>query len=62
MSSEIVTALTLSILVFWDFTLFGGGGVFNILQRFDGAAQPTIPEDENSESTTGFLNGRKYYR
>jgi len=60
-SSEVATALTLSILVFWDFTLFGGE--FNILQRFDSAAQPacTIHEDENPQSTTRFLNGRKHY-
>jgi hypothetical protein len=44
-SSELATALTLSILVFWDFTLFGGD--FDTLQRFDSAAQPTIPENEN---------------
>jgi hypothetical protein len=44
-SSEVATVLTLSILVFWDFTLFGGE--FDTLQSFDSAAQPTIPEDEN---------------
>jgi type II restriction/modification system DNA methylase subunit YeeA len=49
----------LIILVIGDFALFGGD--INILQRFDGAAQPTIPEDENSQSTTRFLNGRNYY-